>query len=81
MVLFIDLLHNVSSFVLFLFDNDNHAGIITKGGSVPNVIPHETELFYNIRAPTVVELHELIQKIKACFEAAALATGCKVCAF
>lgn len=61
-----------------MFGFDVYAGIITKGGDVPNIIPNESELFYYIRAPTEHELSELIEKIKACFEAAALATGCKV---
>jgi len=53
-------------------------GIITKGGAAPNIIPDETELLFSIRAPTDPELDDLILKIKACFDSAAMATGCKV---
>ena len=53
-------------------------GVITKGGTVPNIIPELTELLYYLRAPTVRELDKLINKVVACFEAAAKATGCTV---
>lgn len=53
-------------------------GIITKGGVKPNIIPDHTELEYNIRTTEESELDELREKIKACFKAAAIATGCEV---
>jgi metal-dependent amidase/aminoacylase/carboxypeptidase family protein len=69
-------MYNLRCVVRYL--NDNFTGIITKGGTVANVTPHETQMFYNIRAPTACELNELTRKVKACFDGAALATGCKV---
>lgn len=43
-----------------------------------NVIPDNASMLYNIRAPTVKELKVLMEKVKNCFEAAALASGCEV---
>ncbi|KAK7107828.1 peptidase M20 domain-containing protein 2-like [Littorina saxatilis] len=51
-------------------------GIITKGGTKPNIIPDNTELDYYMRAPTDEELLTLKDKMVKCFEAAATATGC-----
>ena len=53
-------------------------GVITNGGVKPNIIPEKAELYYYIRAPNVTELEELRAKVSACFEAAAVATGCQV---
>ncbi|XP_055954399.1 xaa-Arg dipeptidase [Patella vulgata] len=53
-------------------------GVITKGGSKPNIIPDLTELEYYCRAPTDTELDVLKNKISKCFESAAVATGCTV---
>ena len=53
-------------------------GVILKGGTRPNIIPEETQLHYYLRAPTVGQLNKLTEKVKGCFEAAAVATGCSV---
>ena len=53
-------------------------GVITNGGSQPNVIPNETELLYFVRAPTDPELEQLKLKVVDCVNGAALSTGCKV---
>ena len=53
-------------------------GVITNGGTKPNIIPEKTELEYWVRAPTAIELVTLKKKVVACFEAAAKATGCQV---
>lgn len=51
-------------------------GIIEVGGTVPNVIPEYTRMNWNIRSPTIKRCDELLGRAKACFEAAASATGC-----
>lgn len=51
-------------------------GVIEDGGSAPNVIPDYTRLSYLIRSPSIKGAHELLARAKACFEAAATATGC-----
>ncbi|KAJ7337247.1 hypothetical protein OS493_010104 [Desmophyllum pertusum] len=54
-------------------------GIFTEGGVKPNIIPDRAQLSYYIRALTDKELEVLKEKVTSCFEAAASATGCKVC--
>ena len=53
-------------------------GVALSGGAAPGVIPDKTVLFYYIRTPLKAELGTLEQKVVACFEAAAKATGCQV---
>ena len=53
-------------------------GIITNGGTKPNIIPEKASMEYFIRAPTKSEVYALTKKVRACFEAAASATGCQV---
>jgi amidohydrolase len=55
---------------------DRIHGIVTKGGSAPNVVPAETSAWYCMRARTMDELDELSPRVRRCFEAGALATGC-----
>lgn len=51
-------------------------GVIEEGGTVPNVITEYTRMNYYIRSPTIQQCDELLARVKACIEAAALATGC-----
>lgn len=51
-------------------------GIITKGGSVPNSIPDETEISYILRSLDNQTMSALEAKVKNCAAAGALATGC-----
>lgn len=53
-------------------------GIITKGGSAPNIIPDLTEAQFYVRALKREELDVVTPKIKACAYGAALATGCRL---
>lgn len=53
-------------------------GIITNGGSKPNIIPDKASMAYYVRAPTEEELNELRDKVHNCFLSAAQATGCTV---
>lgn len=53
-------------------------GVIKNGGLQPNIIPEETELEFYIRTPTDPEMVTLKEKVAACVQAAALATGCTV---
>ena len=54
---------------------DRIHGIVTNGGSAPNVIPAHTEARYIVRAKTLDELDAIKAKVHRCFEAGALATG------
>ncbi len=51
-------------------------GIVTNGGSAPNVIPARAEMRYTMRAAESAALRELEDRIGDCFLAGALATGC-----
>lgn len=51
-------------------------GIVTRGGSVPNVVPSDTSAVYNLRATTMESLSRLEARVRACFSGAAIATGC-----
>jgi metal-dependent amidase/aminoacylase/carboxypeptidase family protein len=52
-------------------------GIVTDGGRATNVIPARAEVRYTMRAVNSESLHELEDKMAACFAAGAVATGCK----
>ena len=59
-------------------DAERVHGIITDGGAAANVIPAHTEMAWMVRAQTAERLDELAAKVIACFEAAAISTGCRV---
>lgn len=54
------------------------SGYIVAGGTASNVIPDHTKLQYSIRCMEESELPHLIERVKNCINAAAMATGCKV---
>lgn len=53
-------------------------GIVTDGGDAANVVPARAALSYLLRAGSVEELGRLKQRVRACFEAGAVATGATV---
>ncbi len=53
-------------------------GIITQGGTAPNIIPDHTVARFYIRAPQRSYLNSLVEKFKACAQAAAAATGAQL---
>jgi len=57
---------------------DRIHGIITNGGSAPNVIPAHTSARYIVRSENLDQLAELRPRVYRCFEAGGLATGSKV---
>jgi len=69
---------NVSTLRQQLKESDRVHGIITHGGAAPNIIPAYTAMSWYIRAATDERLDEIYPKVTACFDAAALATGCRV---
>ncbi|KAF9224770.1 hypothetical protein BS17DRAFT_48559 [Gyrodon lividus] len=44
----------------------------------PNIIPDNSTMHWYVRAPTTKEALETATRVKGCFEAAAIATGCTV---
>ncbi|KAI8381350.1 uncharacterized protein BYT42DRAFT_634594 [Radiomyces spectabilis] len=61
-----------------LLPTDRIHGIITDGGSAPNVIPAHTSAFFFVRTTKYTQIQRLMKKMEASFEAAAMATGCEV---
>ncbi len=51
-------------------------GIVTDGGQAANVIPGRTELQFTMRATEASSLADLEAKVRDCFLAGAVATGC-----
>lgn len=50
-------------------------GIITNGGTAPNIIPDKTEMFWNLRAPELGRTAEMKERFHQMVLAAAAATG------
>ncbi|MGH9148902.1 MAG: M20 family metallopeptidase, partial [Acidimicrobiales bacterium] len=55
---------------------DRIHGIVIDGGDAPNIVPAHTVGKWYIRSRTLAELDELEPRVRACFEAGAVATGC-----
>jgi amidohydrolase len=53
-------------------------GIVTHGGDAPNAIPAATSGRWYVRAETLAELAEVEPRVRRCFEAGALGTGCEL---
>jgi amidohydrolase len=53
-------------------------GVITYGGGAPNVIPPYTACRFRVRGTEAAYCEELVQRIVACAEAGAKATGCRM---
>jgi len=69
---------NVATFRQHMLPDDRVHCIITHGGDASNIIPSHTSSSWGVRSATNERLQELVPKVKACFEAAATATGCRV---
>ncbi|MGW0992467.1 M20 family metallopeptidase [Streptomyces sp. NPDC002523] len=54
------------------------SGVVTSAGDAANVIPAQATAEYDCRARTAEELAELRSRVRACFEAGALATGAEL---
>jgi metal-dependent amidase/aminoacylase/carboxypeptidase family protein len=68
---------NISTLRQAMVDDDRIHCKVTRGGDAVNVVPSHTKSEWLIRSGSVERLAELIPKVKACFEGAAIATGCR----
>jgi amidohydrolase len=75
---FVQAYMNVATLRQQLLGSDRVHCIIDHGGDASNIIPSYTKSTWGIRSATNERLQELVPKVKACFEAAATATGCRV---
>jgi amidohydrolase len=57
---------------------DRIHGIITEGGLAANIVPERAGCRFYVRAADMHELAALKIRVQACFEGAALSTGCRV---
>lgn len=57
---------------------DRIHGIVTRGGDAPNVVPAHTTARYIVRSRKAEHLARLVRRVHLCFEAGAIATGCKM---
>ncbi len=73
---FVQAYNNVSTLRQQFEPGDRVHGVIDEGGAAPNVIPDRTVSRWIVRAVTAERFETLRAKILACFEAAAMATGC-----
>jgi len=52
-------------------------GIVTEAGTAPNAIPETARGSWYVRAETLAELDDVFGRVRACFEAGALAADCE----
>ncbi len=69
---------NISTLRQAILPTDKIHGVIINGGDVPNIIPDYTSSLWYVRSQTLDRLEVLTEKVRSCFQAAALATGCSV---
>lgn len=75
---FVQAYNNVATLRQQMLPTDRIHCVITHGGGAANIIPGYTRSEWMIRATKKERLDILVEKARACFEAAALATGCSV---
>ncbi|HEY6007802.1 MAG TPA: amidohydrolase [Geobacteraceae bacterium] len=53
-------------------------GIITEGGTAPNIIPGQAACYFYVRADDLAEVERMMERVVACAEGAARASGCRL---
>ena len=75
---FVQAYMNVSTLRQQILPDDRIHCIINHGGDASNIIASYTKSSWGVRSATNERLQELVPKVMACFEAAAMATGCRL---
>jgi len=75
---FVQAYNNVATLRQQFEPGDRVHGVIDEGGVAPNVIPARTSSRWIVRSATADRFETLRARIIACFDAAALATGCQI---
>ncbi len=75
---FVQAYMNVSTLRQHILAGDRIHCIINEGGDASNIIPSYTRSTWGIRSASKERLQQLIPRVRACFEAAATATGCRL---
>ncbi|WP_406677136.1 M20 family metallopeptidase [Moorella sp. ACPs] len=71
----IQLFNHINSLRPYLKDGASIQGIITEGGTSPNIIPERAVARFYVRARTRGALNKVVERVENCAAAAALATG------
>ncbi|MGH9125160.1 MAG: M20 family metallopeptidase [Acidimicrobiales bacterium] len=58
--------------------SDRIHGIVINGGYAPNIVPDHTIGKWYMRSQTMADLAKLEPRVRRCFEAGAVATGCQI---
>ncbi len=74
----IQLFNAVNAFRQQMRDGARIHGVITHGGTLPNTIPDYTAAEIWVRAADEAYLAELLERVEACAQGAAVQTGCRV---
>lgn len=69
--------NNVAALRQHIEDTDRIHGIFRKGGDRPNIVPEHTQMEWMVRSLTREGLEPLRERVTACFDAGAMATGCR----
>ena len=69
--------NNVAALRQHIESTDRIHGIFRKGGDRPNIVPEHTTMEWMVRSLTREGLQPLQERVTACFEAGAQATGCR----
>lgn len=69
---------NVAALRQHLARHERVHGVITRGGTRPNIVPEWTEAEWYMRSPTMDGLQSLVARVQSCLEAGAAAAGCSM---
>jgi amidohydrolase len=67
---------NVAALRQHILPSERIHGIFTKAGDKANIVPAHTAMTWMVRSPTVASLQPLKERVLACLDASATATGC-----
>jgi amidohydrolase len=67
---------NVAALRQHILPTERIHGIFNKAGDKANIVPDETTMTWMVRSPTVASLQPLKDRVLACLDASATATGC-----
>ena len=67
---------NVAALRQHILPTERIHGIFTKAGDKANIVPREAALTWMVRSPTIASLQPLKDRVLACVESSATATGC-----
>ncbi|WP_111719540.1 M20 family metallopeptidase [Homoserinimonas sp. OAct 916] len=67
---------NVAALRQHISGDERIHGIITQGGTLPNIVPEHTQAEWYMRSPTLDDLNNLVERAWNCLETGSRAAGC-----